>query len=207
MHTLGTLPHPSNKVARRPLGSSQRARAGLPASPCPLFSAQERPVLASHAKPLNPELTRLAAVSAVQIDLRVRIPPHDSLPIPPINSKTARGDGPFLPVTPGRRQREGFTPHPPRRRLVILTPDTESPWDAEALVLECQPRASQLNTAPSLIVRRGGIPGFPPETDTLEGRACCPPEPFPRHRWLRASQSVRMAWPVAGDFTRREVHL
>ncbi len=115
------------------------------------------------------------------------------------------GVPPFSSVAPGRRRR-GFSKLPTLcRRLVIPAADTQSPWDAEALVLECQPRASQLNTAPSLIVRRGGIPGLLPVPDILEGCTCCPPEPFPRHRWLRASQSSRMAWPVAGDSNRREI--
>jgi len=127
--------------------------------------------------------------------------PHAS----PGVSSAARGGVPFSPVAPGRRRRD-FSKLPALcRRLVIPGHDTQSPWDAEALVLECRPRASQANTAPSLIVRRGGIPGLFSVSDFSESRACCPPEPFPRHRWLRASQSVRMAWPVAGDFTRREV--
>jgi len=206
MHKASTVPMAPHKAARRPTpGSSQRARAISPGRPCPLFSAQEKPALGRREKPLNPEIVRLAAASAVQIDLRVRIPPHDSFPIPPIRSKTGRGDGPFSPVAPGRRRR-GFSQLPTLcRRLVIPGHDTQSPWDAEALVLECRPRASQANRAPSLIVRRGGVPGLLPVPETWEGRACCPPEHFPRHRWLRASQSVRMAWPVAGDFARREV--
>jgi len=127
--------------------------------------------------------------------------PHPS----PGGPASARGGVPFSPVAPGRRRR-GFSKLPTLcRRLVISTPDTQSPWDAEALVLECRKRASQANRTPSLIVRRGGIPALLPVPHILESRACFPPEPFPRHRWLRASQSSRMAWPVAGDFTRREV--
>jgi len=123
---------------------------------------------------------------------------------PPVRAE-ASGVPPFSPVAPGRRRRGFSTPSPLRRRLVIPGHDTQSPWDAEALVLECQPRASQANTAPSLIVRRGGILALLPVPDMLEGCACCPPEPFPRHRWLRASQSSWMAWPVAGDSAHREV--
>ncbi len=176
------------------------------------------PPLSSGAFPVSPETrtmgdaARRPAHPSLELALLCTNPsevgttPHCFSCTSPGVSNSARGGVPFSPVAPGRRRRGFSNPSPFRRRLVIPGHDTQSPWDAEALVLECQPRASQLNTAPSLIVRRGGIPGFPPETDTLEGRACCPPEPFPRHRWLRASQSVRMAWPVAGDSTRREVH-
>ena len=173
------------------------------------------PPFSSGAIPVRLEISMAAArwqgdggpgsVAPQNHQTEVRSPPHDSPPIPLIGGKAGRGDGAFSPVAPGRRRR-GFSKLPTlRRRLVIPSPDTQSPWDAEALVLECHTRASQQNTAPSLIVRRGGIPGFPPGPDMLEGRACCPPERFPRHRWLRASQSSRMAWPVAGDSTRREI--
>jgi|GEM_PF-5537491 len=135
----------------------------------------------------------------------VRFPPHFFPHPSPGVSSAARGGVPFSSVAPGRRRRD-FSKLPALcRRLVTPTPGTQSPWDAEALVLECRTRASQANTAPSLIVRRGGIPALLPMADNLEARACCPPEHFPRHRWLRASQNSRMAWPVAGDLTRREV--
>ena len=55
---------------------------------------------------------------AAGTNLRVRIPPHDSLPIPSIGPKAGRGDGYFLPIAPGRRRRDLSNPLPFRRRLV-----------------------------------------------------------------------------------------
>jgi|GEM_PF-2919009 len=173
------------------------------------------PPLSSGAIPVSLEISMAAArrpghgspgrVAPRNDQTAVRFRPHYFSHPSPGGPASARGGVSFSSVAPGRRRR-GFSQLPTLcRRLVISTPDTQSPWDAEALVLECRPRASQANTAPSLSVRRGGIPGLLSMPDILEARACCPPEHFPRHRWLRASQSSRMAWPVAGDFARREV--
>ena len=95
---------------------------GTPPPWCPpMRRERRRSILSPGGFPVSLEIFPKGSASVACIDLlQVRIPPHDSCPIPTVGSKTGRGDGPFSPFAPGRRRRGFSNPSPLRRRLVTL---------------------------------------------------------------------------------------